>query len=453
MMDIRGKHITVIGAARSGISAALLAKEQQAHVFVTDSQAIPENFKEILVKASIEFEENGHSNRATQCAFAVKSPGVPNEVALVQTLMNHACPVFSEVEFASWFCPGNMIAITGTNGKTTTTAWTGHLWNKANRRHVVAGNIGTAFSSVVGRIDDQTDAILEVSSFQLDNIDSFRPKISMILNITPDHLNRYGHEFSHYVKAKFRITENQTPTDFFICSLDSKAVTEHYDQMCLEAPARCLSFSTTREPEEGAFIKNGSLVHRFGGLEYEVLPLAELALNGEHNVQNAMAVSLAGVAMKIPTEVIAQALRDFEGVEHRLEFVRDLNGVKYVNDSKATNVNSVWYALQSFADPIVLIMGGQDKGNDYKEMASLIRSRVRTLIAIGEGKQKIKDQLAEHTNELVEAESLEEAISLARKKAQPFDVVLLSPACASFDMFKNFEHRGQEFKRIVNRLK
>jgi UDP-N-acetylmuramoylalanine--D-glutamate ligase len=452
-MNLQGKHITILGAARSGIAAAVLSKKRGAIPFVTDKSAIKPAYKSQLEANGIAFEELEHSERALNADFAVISPGVPSDVPLVLTFKERGIPVLSEVEFASRFITSHVVAITGTNGKTTTTTWTDYIWEKAGRKHVTGGNIGTAFAGLVEAIDAQTDVILEVSSFQLDHISTFKPNVSILLNITPDHLNRYGYKFENYIASKMRICENQTPGDYFIYTIDDPVTAAEAGRLRgRNNGPQLLAISTEGMVERGAGIKDGMITFNLNGTDEPLMYASELSLPGKHNLQNGLAAALAARVSEISNDAIRQALTSFKGVEHRLEFVRELDGVRYVNDSKATNVNSVWYALQSYADPIVLILGGQDKGNDYNEIAEFIRKRVRAVVAIGEGKKAVVEQLGAVAHDLTVCETFEEAIRTCKSKAFPGDVVLLSPACASFDMFDNYEHRGREFKRIVNAL-
>lgn len=452
-MNVVDKHITVIGGARSGLAAAELAREHGAIPFITDSGMLKSAFKSQVIESGIPYEEGGHSARAKKADFAVISPGVPSDAPLVAELMELGIPVLSEVEFASRFIDAPVIAVTGTNGKTTTTTWLDFIWTTAGRKHVTGGNIGTAFASLVPQVEADTNVILEVSSFQLDHISTFRPHISIILNITPDHLNRYGYNFQFYIDAKMRIAAHQTPSDYFIYTIDDPVTATEAKKISgrKDGPVM-LAISTETMVERGAGIKDGIITFNLNGTEEPLMPAGELSLRGAHNLQNGLAAALAARVSEISNEKIRLALSTFKGVEHRLEFVRDLDGVRYINDSKATNVNSVWYALQSFNAPLVLILGGIDKGNDYSEIAELVRKRVRAIVAIGEGKQAVVDQLGSVAHDLTVCETFDEAIAMCRKKAWAGDIVLLSPACASFDMFENYEHRGREFKRIVNSL-
>ncbi len=452
MMDLKGKHITIAGAARSGIAAACLLKRKGYDVFVSDSGPVSKAAETRLLEAGIHFEQHGHTDLALNADILVTSPGVPDTSTIIRHFTNEGRPVYSEIETASWFCKGDIVAITGTNGKTTTTSWIDHLWKTANRNHATAGNIGVAFSDVVEQADNDTDIILEVSSFQLDHIETFRPRIAAILNITPDHMDRYDNKLENYVRSKFRIIENQTSNDFFIYDFDDPVLREHLKNVLDDAMPHLLAFSLVDEVPEGAFIRAGEIVVRMNNREETIMKTEEVSLRGQHNLRNGLAAILAARAFEIRNEAIRESLSHFEGVEHRLEFVRDLEGIRYVNDSKATNVNAVWYALGSFERPIVLILGGRDKGNDYSELVDLIRQKVRAIIAIGEGADKVENELKDKVSEFVRAKSMEEAVTAASFLAKEGDVVLLSPACASFDMFENYEHRGRVFKEAVRKL-
>lgn len=453
MKSVQGKHITIMGAARSGIAMARLLQKKGAIPFVTDNRMLSETTRAELKELDIRFEEGGHTDQSKQGYFLAVSPGVPTESSLVQWYLNHGRSVFSEVEIASWFTDSDIYAVTGTNGKTTTTAWLGHLWDVAGRDHRVGGNIGIAFSSLVDGLHSSTDLLLEVSSFQLDHIEYFSPKVSMILNITPDHLDRYQNKFENYVASKMRIFENQGPDQITIFNHDDDVVSRGVSAINAESGSQAWAFSALTIPASGIGVENGIIYFNLEKQQEALMEVRELSLKGTHNLRNGLAAALAARAGEIDNEYIRESLATFKGVAHRLEFVRELDSVRYINDSKATNVNSVWYALESFEDPIVLILGGVDKGNDYSELASLIRRKVRAVIALGEGKAKIEEQLGGIAHDFASVNSLEEAIETAREKAQPHDVVLLSPACASFDMFDNYEHRGEIFKELVKQLR
>lgn len=449
-MDIVGRHITVAGAARSGIAAALLLKRQGGLPFVTDSRPISVSDKEKLRQQNIEFEENGHSKNAETGDFLIVSPGVPTEAAIVQHYLTSGRPVYSEIEVASWFCNSPIVAVTGSNGKTTVVHWLRHMWNSAERKSILAGNVGTAFSSVTEETAPDIDTLLEVSSFQLDHIDTFRPDVSILLNLTPDHLDRYGNSFEKYSQTKFKITENQGSSDTFILNIDDPVIAELGKSYTWrnDSPS-ILEFSSVKEVEQGAFVRNENIILKIDHKEELLMNIAELNLKGRHNLANGMATALAARASEINNEYIRESLRTFEGVAHRLEFVRKYKGVSYFNDSKATNVNAVWYALDRFDVPVVLILGGRDKGNDYSELKDQLREKVHTIITIGEAAQRIESQLKGVVPHIKSASSMKEAVKKARKVAKRDEIVLLSPACSSFDMFDNYEDRGHQFKQAV----
>lgn len=450
---VDGKRCTILGAARSGLAAAALLRRHGATVFVSDrapAEAM-KAAKQELDGLGIEMEFGANSERALNADLMVLSPGIPSSAPIVQAALGNGVPVISEMELASWFCKGTIVAISGTNGKTTTTTLAGEIFKAAGRDTVVAGNIGLAFSDVVERVNDGTAVVLEVSSFQLDHCQDFKPRVSVLLNITPDHLDRYGNSFERYSDSKTKLFRNQTEGDILIYNADDPEVMR---QATLKAPpgVSLLPFSTRQPLNEGAFVKDDRLMAVLHGHSLDVVPVAAIGIPGIHNLQNAMAASLAALALGVPSGVVQSTLRDFKGVEHRLEFVREFDGVRYVNDSKGTNVDSVWYALQSFDTPIVLMLGGRDKGNDYSRLYDLVDKHVRAIVAIGESAPKVMTAFAGRLP-LKAATSMEEAVALCRSLARPGDVVLLSPACASFDWFDNYEHRGQVFRDIVRTLR
>jgi UDP-N-acetylmuramoylalanine--D-glutamate ligase len=450
--DVQGKKISVIGAARSGIAVAKLLHEQGAHVFVTDSAHAEKLGQQLTDLASIgvEFETGGHTDRVYDCDVVVLSPGVPSTIPVVMEARRRNLNIVSELEAASWYCPAPMIAVTGTNGKTTTTTLIGRMLHDAKMKHVVAGNIGMAFSSVISELDASSVAVLEVSSFQLDDIRLFHPKVSVILNITPDHLDRYDNSFEKYVASKCRVFENQTISDVLIYNYDDEA-TRSRVQALASSHVRAIPFGMRQQFDEGAFVENGKLVTLLNGRRSEIIETEQMSIKGIHNIYNSMAATLAAQSFTVGAPSLRATLKNFKGVEHRLEFVREINGVKFVNDSKATNVDSVWYALQAFKEPIILLLGGRDKGNDYSTLNDLIKKNVKAIIAIGESAEKVRTVLSAIKSVSI-AGSMPEAVNIANSLASPGDVVLLSPACASFDWFRNYEHRGIVFKELVNAL-
>jgi len=451
--DVRERRFSIIGAARSGLAVARLLKRRGASVFLSE-RSPAEAMKEAaaaLAKEKVPAEFGGHTGRVLEADTIVLSPGVPSETPIVVQALESGKAVVSELEVASWFCPAPIVAITGTNGKTTTTTLAGRIFEDAKRPSVTAGNIGRAFAEVVEGLTERHVAILEVSSFQLDYIASFRPEVAVILNITPDHLDRYGHSFEKYIAAKCRVFENQRGGDVVIYSYDDD-ITRDRVQRLVPAGVTLLPFSIAGTPPVGALVRNGRLTTIVRGQEADVIGTGEISIRGGHNLANAMAASLVAKVMGIPTASLRATLRNFKGVEHRLEFVRELDGVTFVNDSKATNVDSVWYALQSFPQPMIVLMGGRDKGNDYARLYELVRKHVKSIVAIGESADKVVGAFADLVP-VKKAASMEDAVRVAAGEAAAGDVVLLSPACASFDWFENYEHRGRVFKELVMKLR
>jgi UDP-N-acetylmuramoylalanine--D-glutamate ligase len=464
---LRGKRFSVLGAARSGQAVAGLLQKEGVSVFVSDKapadkmqQAAAE-----LERMGIPYELGANSRRVLDADGLVISPGVPSTIPIVREAVARGMRVVSELEVGSWFCAAPIIAVTGTNGKTTTTTLIGEIFGRAERPAIIAGNIGRAFSLETGNAGPDSVAILEVSSFQLDHIESFRPRVAIILNITPDHLDRYEHSFEKYIASKCRIFENQREGDVLIYNWDDDVTRREVERLARPEITR-LPFSIERPLESGAWIERAEstsdpgpgqsqqaedLVAVVYGRRSRIISAGQIAIRGNHNRYNAMAASLAALAMGIPASTIASTLTTFEGVEHRLEFVRELDGVKYVNDSKATNVDSVWYALQSFDAPIVVLLGGRDKGNDYSRLRDLMKKHVRAVVAIGESADTVVQAFASEFT-VRKAASMEEAVAVSGELARPGDVVLLSPACASFDWFENYEQRGRVFKDIVRNL-
>ncbi len=449
--ELQSKQVTVVGAARSGRAAARLLAGAGATVFVTERGPGRAEVADALAASGIAAEFGGHTDQALAADFLVISPGVPTASPLVQQALGTGLPVYSEIEVASWFCRGDILAITGSNGKTTTTSLLGHLFQTADRPAVVAGNIGYSFSDAVQSMEPDAVAILEVSSFQLDHIDRFRPRVSILLNITPDHLDRYR-DFDHYAQSKYRIFENQTSEDAVIYNHDDAPVRDHVLQQAQLQGFQPLGFSQTVTLDQGGFVCDDALVLRLNQQEEVLMQSEQLALRGRHNLYNSLAAAVAARVMEVRSEAIRKSLVAFEGVPHRLELVRTMDGVRYINDSKATNVNAVWYALESFDQPIVLIAGGRDKGNDYGMLKPLVRHKCRGVIAIGESGEKVLRELGPQATETARAFTMQEALMEARAMARRGDVVLLSPACASFDMFDNYEHRGDVFRDLVQTL-
>lgn len=448
-MDITGKKISIIGAVKSGIGAAKLSKKLGAVPFVSDQSQEKDLIESIstLKNESIEFETGGHSQKVFDCDFIVTSPGVPSNSNVLIKAKEKNIEIVSELEFASWFCSAGIIAITGTNGKTTTTALMNYTLNTGGIKCYSAGNIGNAFSEIALDVKDDEYVALETSSFQLDFIKKFKPNFSILLNITPDHLDRYNNNFDEYISSKIKITQNQNEDDFFIYNADDPVIKQKLNVTKVQK----LAFSLKSELPAGAFLKEGKIFFSWFGKISEICFADDLFIKGPHNIANALPVLIVSKLLNIPIQKIREAFRTFKGVEHRIEFVRELNGVEYYNDSKATNIDSVTVALQSFDKPIYLILGGKDKGNDYNIIKNLIVKNVKKIYAIGSSSQKVYDFFRKIINTEIK-ESLEECVSSARNEAGTGSVVLLSPACASFDMFNNYEHRGKVFKDAVKNL-
>lgn len=447
-----GKRATVIGAARSGMAAARLLKHAGASVFVTDNAPIEPEKKQCLNDSGIAYEEGNHTDRALEADYVVTSPGVPDTADVLEEAKKQGLAIYSEIEVAAWFCQAPIVAITGSNGKTTTTSLLGYIFASAGKTAFVAGNIGNPFSSVVQKAGPEDIVVLEVSSFQLDHVASFRPDVSVLLNITPDHMDRYGGDLSTYVASKFRICENQTASDAFIYNLDDDVIMGGLAEKDWNAGPNRYAFSLADSSVAAGFIRDNALVLRTGAKEEVLMQSKELALRGRHNAGNSLAAAISARVMEVRSEIVRSSLSSFEGVPHRLELVREVDGIQYVNDSKATNVNAVWYALESMNQPVVLIAGGRDKGNDYEPLKKVVSQRVRILIALGESADKVEVALGDFVDQCVLADSMSDAVRYASLLGRPGEVVLLSPACTSFDMFENFEERGDEFKRLVSDL-
>lgn len=445
------RRIVVLGAGESGTGAAILAKDRGYDVFLSDSGTISPKYRQILVDEDIPFEDGHHTESLILAADEiVKSPGIPLDAPMIVAAKAKNIPIISEIEFAGRFTDARMVCITGSNGKTTTTMLIHHILKHAGIDASLAGNIGKSLAYQVAR-DPHDVYVVELSSFQLDNMYDFKANIAVLLNITPDHLDRYDYKMGNYVRAKFRILQNMTATDAFIYWKDDPVVSEQLRHVISEA--RRLPFAEHREEDTAAYIDaENDLVFKTPGTNM-TMPRADLALNGLHNVFNSMAAGLSACLFDIRKETIREALADFNGVEHRLEFVEDIDGVRWINDSKATNVNSCWYALEAMTQPTVLILGGKDKGNDYSEILPLVKEKVHAIVAMGKDNAKIMDFFAGKVENLVDTHSLADAVEACRKLARNGDVVLLSPCCASFDLFKSYEDRGRQFKDAVRALK
>jgi len=447
--SIVNRKLVVLGAGESGVGTAILGKQKGFEVFVSDKGIIAEKYKKVLLNNDILFEEGNHTeSKILEADLVMKSPGIPEKVALVKQLKSKGIPVISEIEFASKYTNGVVVGITGSNGKTTTTMLVNHILKKANLNVGMGGNIGDSFAQQVAE-NNYDFHVLELSSFQLDGIVDFAPHIAIITNITPDHLDRYDYKFENYIHSKFRITENQTENDFLIYDADDKVITEWLKNN--NTKANLLPFSIEKELENGIFLKNDNIIINYKTQD-TLMNISTLALKGKHNLKNAMAASMATSLLKVRKDTIRESLEDFEGAEHRLEFVLKINGVQYINDSKATNVNATFYALDSVKTPTVWIVGGVDKGNDYLDLMPMVREKVKAIICLGLDNEKILQTFGNVVDLIVETAGAEEAVKVAYKIAEKGDTVLLSPACASFDLFENYEDRGNKFKEAVREL-
>jgi UDP-N-acetylmuramoylalanine--D-glutamate ligase len=443
------KRIVIIGAGESGAGAAVLAKQKGFDVFVTDKGAIKQKYKDVLSNHGIKWEEQQHTESLVLNADEViKSPGIPDKAPLIQLLRKQGTPIVSEIEFAARYTNAKMICITGSNGKTTTTNLMHHILKKAGYKVAMGGNVGKSFALLVAQ-GSYDYYVLELSSFQLDDMYSFRADIAILLNITPDHLDRYDYKLENYAAAKFRILQNQRTEDAFIyCSDDEVTVSEMKKRTIT---AKQFPFSIKQEVTEGACLKNNELIININNTQLS-MTIEELALQGKHNTYNSMAAGIAARLLDVRKEVIRESFADVQNVEHRMEHVARINHVDFINDSKATNVNSTWYALESVDSPIVWIVGGVDKGNDYAALTELVSTKVKAIICLGKDNEKIVTAFTGKVDTIVEAGSAREAVNLSYRLATKGDTVLLSPACASFDLFENYEDRGQQFKAAVKAL-
>ena len=443
------KRIVILGAGESGTGAAVLAKKEGFDVFVSDLSAIQPEYKDMLVQRQIPFEENQHTETAILNADEIiKSPGIPDHAPTIQKVIEKNIPVISEIEFAGRYTNAKMICITGSNGKTTTTMLTYHILKKAGLDVGLAGNVGTSLALQVAETPHEY-YVVELSSFQLDNMYDFKADIAVLLNITPDHLDRYHYDLQNYIDAKFRILQNQTKNDAFIFWNDDPVIAREVEKR--RPKATLYPFSEIKRPQVRGYAENDKVIIDSPNGTF-VMGKALMALKGLHNLYNSLAAGIASKMLDINNEKIREALSDFTGVEHRLETVARINDINYINDSKATNVNSCWYALQSINTKIILILGGTDKGNDYTEIEALVQEKVRALIFLGLDNAKLHAFFDHKTDHVEDAFSMEEAVNKAYRLAQKGDTVLLSPCCASFDLFENYEDRGNQFKQRVRSL-
>ena len=447
-MHLEGQNIAIIGGGESGVGAAILANKMGANVFVSDAGVLKENYKSELLQLNVEYEESGHDlDRILQAHLVIKSPGIPNTAAVIQSCKVHGVEVISEIEFAAKFTKAKKICITGSNGKTTTTMLVYHIFKNAGIEVSFAGNIGKSLARQVASKEPEY-FVIELSSFQLDDIKDFRADISILLNITPDHLDRYENNLSLYADSKMRITKNQSASDWFIYNADDQIIDEKMSQM--ELPMRQAGFSLKNPQSNGGYSISDQLIINIK--EQLSMSIHDLALKGKHNTQNSLAAGIAARIVEIRKDIVRQSLEDFVNVEHRLEFVAKVNGIEFINDSKATNINSTWFALESMEKPTIWIVGGVDKGNDYSELLPLVDEKVKAVICLGENNDKIKDAFCDKVETLVEARSAVEAVAYAYRLARKDESVLLSPACASFDLFESYEDRGNQFKQAVRML-
>jgi UDP-N-acetylmuramoylalanine--D-glutamate ligase len=441
--------LVVLGAGESGVGAAILGKKIGYNVFVSDNGTIDKKYRQVLLINEISFEENGHSEELLFLAdMVVKSPGIPDSVLLIRRLHELGIRVISEIEFASEYTKKLIVGITGSNGKTTTTMLIDHILKRSQLNFGVGGNIGNSFAEQVSE-EKYEGYVLELSSFQLDGIVKFTPHIAIMTNITPDHLDRYENNLVNYVNSKFRIIMNQTENDFLIYDSDNEIILNWLKNNKIRA--QLMPFSLEKKFEKGAYIENEEIIIKTNKEEFK-MGITSLALQGKHNVKNSMAAAMTAQLLKVRKQTIRESLEDFEGAEHRLEEVLKINGVKYINDSKATNINATFYALDSMTTPTVWIVGGVDKGNDYFDLMPLVREKVKAIICLGVENDKIIKTFGNVIDLIVETQGAEEAVKVAYKIAEKGDTVLLSPACASFDLFENYEDRGRQFKQAIREL-
>lgn len=444
------KRLVVLGGGESGVGAAVLAKVKGMDVFLSDMGMISEKYKSILNQHEISWEEGQHTHELILNADeVVKSPGIPPTTPLMQKIIELGIPVISEIEFAGRYTDAKMVCITGSNGKTTTTLLIHHILKQAGLNVGLAGNVGQSLAYQVATADHDV-YVIELSSFQLENMYDFKANIAVIMNITPDHMDRYDYKMENYVAAKFRILQNQTKEDYFIYWQGDPVIAAQIAQLNIEA--QLMPFNEDKLYDSAAWV-DGKLVHFSTPQDVWEIPREDLALKGLHNLYNSMAAGLSASLLNIKKEKIRESLQDFEAVEHRLEHVATINGVRYINDSKATNVNSTWYALESMTSPTVLILGGKDKGNDYSEIEELVKNRVKAIVCMGKDNSKLLDFFKGKVAEIHDTHSIEEAVGVCHRIATDGDTVLLSPCCASFDLFKSYEDRGMQFKSQVKALK
>jgi UDP-N-acetylmuramoylalanine--D-glutamate ligase len=441
--------MVILGAGESGVGSAILAQKQGFEVFVSDLGPVKPRYRDVLNQYGISFEEGQHTEeRILQADLIVKSPGIPEKAAMIKQVRKAGIPVISEIEFAGRYNRAKTICITGSNGKTTTTMLTCHMLQKAGLKVGLAGNVGQSFAWQVAEKDFDY-YVIELSSFQLDDMYEFKADVAVLLNITPDHLDRYGYNMQNYIDSKFRITQNQTPDDFFIYGADDPVIQTELKKRNIRAMG--LPFGWSEAPANGAGISENNIVINWKQNTF-TMSIFDFSLQGKHNTYNSMAAGLAGTVLNIRNEKIRESLSDFKGVEHRLEYFLKVHGIEFVNDSKATNINSTWYALECINKPIVWIVGGVDKGNDYNELMDLVKGKVKAIVCLGIDNHKIIETFTGVVPDIVETRDMKDAVRSSYYLARDNDVVLLSPACASFDLFEDFEERGEAFREAVRNL-
>jgi UDP-N-acetylmuramoylalanine--D-glutamate ligase len=443
------QRLVILGGGESGVGTAILGQQKGYDVFVSDFGKIKDNYKEVLTNNGIDWEEESHSvNKILNADVVMKSPGIPDKSPIVKKILEKKIPVISEIEFVAPFTKAKTIGITGSNGKTTTTMLTYHILKSAGLNVGLAGNIGKSFAWQVAQ--EQFDYyVLELSSFQLDGVFKYKPDIAILTNISPDHLDRYDYKYENYIASKFRITMNQTENDYLIYDADDEAISEWLKNNTTKA--QLIPFSINRKLEKGAYLNNNKMEVNINEEEF-IMETEYIALEGKHNMKNAMAATSVAKLLHIRKETIRESLSNFQGVEHRLEKVLKIQNVQYINDSKATNVNAAFFALDSMNVPTVWIVGGVDKGNDYSELMALVHEKVKAIICLGVDNKKIIDAFGNVVDVMIEVDSMNDAVKMAQRIAEKGDAVLLSPACASFDLFENYEDRGRQFKEAVRNL-
>lgn len=444
------QKLVILGAGESGVGTALLGQAKGYSVFVSDFGKIADKYLKTLEKAAIEFEAEQHTEvKILTADLVVKSPGIPDKAPLIQKLIANKIPVISEIEFAAKYTDATIVGITGSNGKTTTTMLTGHVLSSEKERVTMAGNIGDSFAKAV--LEDKTDTyVLELSSFQLDGVLNFVPHIAVLTNLSPDHLDRYDYDYDKYIASKFRLVMNQTEDDFFVYDADDHKINEYLKNNRIKS--QCFPFSLEKELTQGAYLKDNHIMINMYDDKEVLMEQTSLSLKGKHNAKNAMAAATVARLVGIRKKTIRESMSNFRGVEHRLEQVLKINNVQYINDSKATNVNAAYFALEAVKSPIVWIVGGVDKGNDYSELFALVREKVKAIICLGVDNRPIVSEFRNCVDTIVETQSMSEAVKIAYKLGERNDSVLLSPCCASFDLFKNYKDRGNQFKEAVRRL-